>query len=89
LLPLLQCLHGLSFGATHLGALGFVVRVAPEGSGVTAQGYLSVALGLAMAGATGLAGLVYERFGSAAYAVMALAASVGMASALVAHRLRR
>src|SRR3972149_5279085 len=27
-LPFLQCLHGLSFGATHLGAGGFVARAA-------------------------------------------------------------
>ena len=29
LLPVLQCLHALSFGAAHLGALGFVARLAP------------------------------------------------------------
>jgi len=89
MLPLLQCLHGLSFGATHLGALAFVVRVAPEGLGATAQGYLSVALGLAMAAATGLAGLLYEQYGAAAYGFMAIGALMGAASALVAHRLRR
>src|SRR4051812_7181418 len=89
LLPLLQCLHGLSFGATHLGALVFVVRVAPEGLGATAQGYLSVALGLSMAGATGLSGLLYENYGTAAYEVMAIGAAIGTAIAFWAHRLRR
>ena len=87
-LPLLQCLHGLSFGATHLGALTYVVRVAPEGLGATAQGYLSVALGLAMAGATVLSGLLYERYGAGAYEVMAIGAAIGVLSALVAHRAR-
>ena len=45
LLPLLQCLHGLSFGATHLGALAFIARAAPAGLAATAQGYLAVAGG--------------------------------------------
>ena len=31
LLPFLQCLHGLSFGATHLGTLAFIGRAAPAG----------------------------------------------------------
>ena len=51
-LPWLQLLHALSFGATHLGALGFVARHAPAGQGATAQGYLAIAQGVAMAAAT-------------------------------------
>src|SRR5262245_36285563 len=35
LLPLLQCLHALSFGATHLGALGCVARASPPALGPT------------------------------------------------------
>ena len=42
-LPWLQLLHAASFGATHLGALGFVARHAPAGQGATAQGYLAIA----------------------------------------------
>ena len=77
LLPLLQCLHGLSFGATHLGALGFMVRVAPAEIAATAQGYLAVAQGLVMAAAMGLAGVLYARYGVQAYWAMAVAALVG------------
>src|SRR5262249_60206403 len=51
LLVPLQCLHPLSFGATHLGALGFVARAAPAELGATAQGHLPGALGPAMAAA--------------------------------------
>jgi len=87
LLPLLQLMHGLSFGAVHLGALAFVARHAPPGQGATAQGYAAIALGVAMAGATGLAGVLFASFGSAAYAAMALAAIVGCACAGVAYRL--
>src|SRR5205823_12301487 len=76
-LPLLQCLHALSFGATHLGALALVARVAPPGAAATAQGYLAVTLGLTMAIATALSGVLYGRFGGAAYAAMAVMAAVG------------
>lgn len=85
-LPWLQMLHALSFGATHLGALGFVARHAPPGQSATAQGYLAIALGVVMAGAMGISGVLYEAFGNLAYAAMALAAVAGGACALVAHR---
>ena len=87
-LPWLQMLHALSFGATHLGALGFVARHAPPGQAATAQGYLAIALGLAMAAAMGISGVLYEAFGSLAYAAMALAAVAGGACAMLAHRTR-
>ncbi len=87
-LPFLQILHALSFGATHLGALTFITRHAPPGQGATAQGYLAIALGLAMAASMGLAGWLYGAFGAAAYAAMALAAVVGGGCALIAQRTR-
>jgi PPP family 3-phenylpropionic acid transporter len=86
LLPLLQCLHGLSFGATHLGTLGFIARAAPAGLAATAQGSVAVASGVAMAASTGLSGLLYARFGGAAYGAMALIAAVGVVVAVAAHR---
>jgi PPP family 3-phenylpropionic acid transporter len=87
LLPALQCLHALSFGATHLGALGFVARAAPAQFGATAQGYLAVALGLVMAAATGVSGVLYASSVELAYGAMALAAALGGAFAVAAHRL--
>lgn len=88
-LPALQLLHGLTFGASHLGALTFLSRYVPAGQGATAQGYLAIAMGAVMAAATGLSGLLYETFGAAGYAAMALAAIAGGACALVARRPRR
>ena len=88
LLPALQCLHGLSFGATHLGTLALIARAAPAGLGASAQGYVSVILGIAMAGATGLAGLLYGGLGAAAYGAMALIAGAGFVAAVVAHRMQ-
>jgi PPP family 3-phenylpropionic acid transporter len=87
LLPLLQCLHALSFGATHLGAIGFVARAASAGSSATAQGYLAVSLGLVMAMAMALAGWLYARWGGLAYLAMALIAAAGGLCALAARRL--
>jgi PPP family 3-phenylpropionic acid transporter len=89
LLPPLQLLHAASFGASHLGALMYLARTVPGGQGATAQGYLAIALGLVMAAAMGLSGLLYERYGAASYAAMASAAIAGSVCALVAHRTRR
>jgi PPP family 3-phenylpropionic acid transporter len=89
LLPALQCLHALSFGATHLGALAFVARMAPPGLGATAQGYFAVAHGVTMAIATALAGVLYGRFGTGAYVAMTVLAAAGGLFALVAKRLEK
>lgn len=88
-LPFLQLLHALSFGASHLGALAFLQRHVPPGQSATAQGYLAIAMGAAMAGATGLSGMLFEVFGSLSYAAMALAAIAGGAGGLIAHRAGR
>jgi MFS transporter, PPP family, 3-phenylpropionic acid transporter len=87
LLPPLQCLHAFSFGATHLGAVGVVARRAPVELAATAQGYFAVALGLVMAAAMGVSGVLYARWGGFAYGAMALAAAAGALFAVVAHRL--
>ena len=89
LLPLLQCLHGLSFGATHMGAVQFLARAVPDRLAATAQGYLSVAIGIGMATFTALAGVLYGAYGARAYDAMALTALVGGILALIAHRLSR
>jgi MFS transporter, PPP family, 3-phenylpropionic acid transporter len=89
LLPALQLLHALSFGATHLGALGFVAAKAPPGQGATAQAHLAVALGTTMAAATAVSGVLYGRFGSLAYVAMASAAVAGGVAAYVAIRASR
>lgn len=88
LLPFLQLLHALSFGATHLGALMFLMRRVPPAQAATAQGYLAITLGLAMGAATAVSGLLYDDFGSRAYLAMALAAFAGGACGLIAHRMR-
>jgi len=88
-LPFLQVLHAASYGATHLGAITFLARHSPVGQGATAQGYLAIVLGAAMAASTGLSGVLYEAFAIRSYAAMALAAVAGGICAFVAHRLGR
>lgn len=89
MLPLLQLLHGLSFGATHLGALTYVARTAPAGRGASAQGFMSIVLGLVMAAMTGLSGWLFAAYGDLAYAAMALAAAAGCACGAVAYDARQ
>jgi PPP family 3-phenylpropionic acid transporter len=85
LLPLLQLLHALSFGTTHLGALNFMLRRAGPGQGATAQGHLAIALGAAMAAMMAFSGWLFAAYGNLAYAAMALAAAAGGACALAAR----
>jgi PPP family 3-phenylpropionic acid transporter len=86
LLPVLQCLHGLSFGATHLGAMHVLARLADRGGGATAQGDFSALQGVTFAAAMGLSGILVERLGSYAYLAMSLAAALGFVIALAGRR---
>ena len=87
LLVSLQILHGLTFGATHLGAMHFMARAVPEGQAGTAQAlYASVTGGLAMGGAILLAGPLYAEFGGRAYWAMAVLAAVGLMASLALRR---
>jgi PPP family 3-phenylpropionic acid transporter len=85
-LPALQCLHALSFGATHLGTLGLLSRLAVAGQSATAQGFYAAIFGIIFAGAMALSGLLYGAYGSAAYGAMALIAAAGGLIALIAQR---
>jgi PPP family 3-phenylpropionic acid transporter len=88
-LPFLQCLHGLSFGATHLGSLGYIARAVPAGMAARAQGALAVMQGLVMAAAMSLSGVLYADYGGRAYAAMALLSAAGMGFAIAALRTSR
>ena len=76
-LPFLQCLHGLTFGASHLAAIGFIARAAPEGRGATAQGYFSVLQGITFSACMLLGGFLYARIGHLAYGAMACTSLLG------------
>lgn len=92
MLPFLQVLHALSFGATHLGTVGFLAQAAPERLGATAQGLFYLALGPLMAAMMGASGFLYAAYGAGSYAAMALAAAGAVALtafALCASRAQR
>jgi MFS transporter, PPP family, 3-phenylpropionic acid transporter len=86
LLAPLQCLHALSFGATHLGSMALITRTVSPEIGATAQGYFAVALGLVMAMTTAMSGVLYARWGGSAYAAMAVVAALGGLCAVLARR---
>lgn len=87
LIPL-QCLHGLTFGATHLGAMHFIVRAVPIQLAATAQGlYAAVAGGLIMGMVMLGVGPLYESFGAFSYLAMVALCALGLGAGLWLHHL--
>lgn len=79
---LVQTLHALSFGATHLAAIHFLTHAVPEDRSATAQGlYAAVVAGLVLGSVTIACGPLYEAYGGQAYAAMVLLAGIGTAAA--------
>lgn len=80
----LQCLHGLTFGATQLGAMAAVSAYAPEGARGRAQGTLSaVNAGISVCATLG-SGLAYRIGGPLAFLMMAPLAACGLGLAAAA-----
>jgi PPP family 3-phenylpropionic acid transporter len=88
LLPLLQCLHALSFGATHLGSMQFIAHIAGDRDAAVAQGDFATVVAIGSAAATAASGLLYYALGDSGYAVMAILALCGGACLAPALRLR-
>jgi PPP family 3-phenylpropionic acid transporter len=86
MLPALQILHACSFGAAHLGMMGFLARAVPRELAATAQGFGATWSGVVNASATFASGFVYAASGSLAYLVMATMALIGLISAVYAGR---
>jgi len=89
LLPV-QCLHALTFGATHLGAMHFLARnVAPSVSG-RAQGlYAALGNGVVLGLATWMAGHLYVAIGGRTFLAMTALSVMGTLAALALIRVRR
>ena len=82
-LVMVQLLHALTFGATHLGAVHFIAGRAPAGLAATAQGlYAALSGGLAMGLASLLAGWLYGAVEARAFLAMAAMSAAGLALAL-------
>lgn len=84
---LLQSLHGLTFGAAHLGAMQFMDRALPRRLAASAQGlYASITAGVVMGLASLAAGPLYRAYEGRAYFAMAVLACAGLAASAVLMR---
>ncbi|WP_420403948.1 MFS transporter [Nisaea sp.] len=79
LLVPLQCLHALTFGAAHLGAMAYLARNIPDSVGATGQSlYYALTGGVLMGAMMPLAGTLYESYGPAAYNAMGLCSALAL-----------
>ncbi|MCH9807495.1 MAG: 3-phenylpropionate MFS transporter [Alphaproteobacteria bacterium] len=82
-LVVLQLLHALTFGASHLAAIRFIsLAVEPKLSGTAQAIYSTIAMGVAMGAATLLSGWYYESLNGATYLIMAAISMVGVCAAV-------
>lgn len=86
LLAPLQALHGLTFGATHLGAIHFMSAAIPSSHAGTAQGLFATLTGVMMGLAIIAAGPLYTVLGGGAYAVMTVPAVLSVVGGLLLSR---
>ena len=78
-ISLLQLSHALTFAGTHLAAIHFVRRVAPEGMAGTAQSlYSAIGLGISSAILISISGFVFAHNPSGTFYCMAMSASIGL-----------
>ncbi|WP_321502497.1 MFS transporter [Breoghania sp.] len=77
-----QSLHGFTFGATHLGLVGFIASRIPARRAATAQGLGGTFVGLVTASGTLVSGPLYSI--DPAYAFWAMAACCALSLALLA-----
>src|SRR5262249_7594057 len=83
---IVQMMHALSFGATHLGIMGLLAHRVPGHSLATAQGTMTASSGLVSAAATILCGRLFGSYGQSIYFGMAAMAVVGAVVMLVMRK---
>lgn len=85
-----QGLHALTFAATHLAAMHFLLRAVPASYSSTAQGlYSGLGMGVLMGLAMIVAGILYGNFGGAAFLSMAVLSLAGGIAAIALARMWR
>jgi PPP family 3-phenylpropionic acid transporter len=86
-LPILfmaQALHGLTFGAAHLGAMQFLQQAIPNTLSASAQGlYASVTAGIAMGLVSLAVGPLYRNFGGGGFLAMGVLSGIGLLAAII------
>jgi len=80
----LQMLHGLTFGATHLGLMALIANSVPHRAAGRAQTYSSTVIAVLMGIGTVSAGPIYASYGASSYASSALLGLIGAILAFVA-----
>lgn len=86
-LLLLQTLHGLTFGAAHLGAMTYLQRHVPAENSATGQAlYSALGMGAAMGLMMPITGWLYGGFGGGAFLAMAGLSGVGLIFAILLAR---
>lgn len=81
-----QLLHGLTFGAAHLGAMMFLAQAVPYAFAATAQNIYGSAFAVLLGLASMAAGNLYEIWGGATYGLMAAMGCGGLALAALLSR---
>jgi MFS transporter, PPP family, 3-phenylpropionic acid transporter len=87
LMPL-QMLHGLTFGAAHLGAMHALAEIAPPDRSATAQALYALVATLGTVAAMTAAAALYPSIGGASYLAMAAMAAIGLLASLQLRRAR-
>jgi len=85
---MLQALHGLTFGAAHLGAIMYVHTRVPARLAATGQAaYAAASMGLFMTPAMALSGWLYAHHGARGWLAMAAMCAVALALGPLLRRL--
>jgi MFS transporter, PPP family, 3-phenylpropionic acid transporter len=88
LLMAMQALHASTFGATHLGSVAAISRMAPARLQARAQGWLAALWAGSQALLTTLSGTLYPRLGERTYLLMSAVAIVALGLIVLAGSLR-
>lgn len=86
----LQLLHGLTFGAAHLGAVAILAKVVPSRWSGTGQGVFAASIGLQMAAGIAVSGALFQSNPHAPFYFMAAFAAAGtVATIMLSPMIRR
>lgn len=86
-LAVVQALHAVTFGATHLAAMHFIQRAVPETLSATAQGlYSAIVMGLMLSITMSATGTLYAATGGGAFLAMAAMCAGGLLGAVLLAR---
>lgn len=84
ILFIIQILHGVTFGASHLAAIQYMAsKITPARAGTAQSLYSALPLGLGMGLSTYVGGVIYERESAGAYIAMAFLCAVALLLSII------